>query len=131
MDRHGVTAHVIAPVGGELRRRSQREIVERTLLTARSIEFDAIVVADKTTSSGDIKLALLMQEAYRHCKPIGAWGTGSAVLDDVGIPSEGPGVLIADSMTKSFTNELVAVLGLHRAWDRADLVMASVVPPAR
>ena len=31
---------------------------------------------------------------------------------------------------KAFTQNLVAALGLHRAWDRAIAVMASAVPPA-
>jgi catalase len=131
LEKRGVTVRVIAPTGGVLARRTQREIVERTFLTVRSIEFDALVVAGKTATGGDLKLALLLQEAYRHCKPVGAWGTGAAVLDDVGIDTAGPGVVVADSVAKAFTDQLVRLLGLHRVWDRADIVMASAVPPAR
>lgn len=39
--------------------------MERTLLTARSVEFDALVVAGGWTPGRDIKLVLLLQEAFR------------------------------------------------------------------
>ena len=53
-------------------------IVEKTtLLTTESIEFDAVVVAAGTAPVNDIKLIVLLQEAFRHCKPIGAWGDGT------------------------------------------------------
>jgi catalase len=128
--RLGATALVIAPTGGVIGRGSRTETVERTLLTARSIEFDALVVADRTTPTPDIKLVLLLQEAYRHCKTLAAWGTGTAVLEAAGIDTGGAGVVIGDTVVKAFTDELTAAVGLHRAWHRAAAVMASAVPPA-
>jgi catalase len=126
----GATVHVIAPVGGVLKRGRREEIVERTNLTARSIEFDALVVAGGTGVSGDIKLVLLLQEAYRHLKAVAAWAEGAAVLQSAGIPADGPGVSLGTSVDKVFTTELVAAMGKHRAWDRAESVMASAVAPA-
>jgi len=70
----GVTALVIAPVGGVLKAGRRKITVDRTLATARSIEFDALVVAGGTTPSHDIKLIVLLQEAFRHCKAPSAWG---------------------------------------------------------
>jgi catalase len=128
--RLGATVLVIAPVGGVLAHGGRKEPADRTLLTARSIEFDALVVAGGTTLSGDIKLVLLLQEAFRHVKPLGAWGDGTAVLEAAGIPADGAGVVTADSVVKSFTDQLTAAVGLHRVWDRAPSVMASAVPPA-
>ena len=104
--------------------------MDRTLLTARSIEFDAVVVAGGTTPSGDIKLVLLLQEAFRHAKVLGAWGDGTAVLEAAGIPAGSAGVVTADTVAKSFTDQLTAAVGLHRVWERAHAVMASAVPPA-
>jgi catalase len=126
----GATVHVIAPVGGVLKKGRREEIVERTNLTARSIEFDALVVADGTSVSGDIKLVLLLQEAYRHCKAVAAWAEGAAVLVSAGIPTDGPGVSLGTSVDRTFITELVTALGRHRAWERASLVMASAVAPA-
>ena len=125
----GATALVIAPVGGVLASGARKETVDRTLLTTRSVEFDALVVAGGTTPTGDIKLTVLLQEAFRHCKALGAWGDGTAILEAAGITAGAPGVVTGDAAGKSFTDRLAAAVGLHRAWDRASAVMASAVPP--
>jgi catalase len=126
----GATALVIAPVGGVLGSGARKETVDRTLLTTRSVEFDALVVAGGTTPTGDIKLTVLLLEAFRHCKALGAWGDGTAILEAAGITADAPGVVTADTAGKSFTDQLAAAVGMHRAWDRAPDVMASAVPPA-
>jgi catalase len=126
----GASVLVVAPAGGVLSHGARQETVERTLLTARSIEFDAVVVAGGTTPSGDIKLVLLLQEAFRHAKVLGAWGDGTAVLEAAGVPAGSAGVVTADTVAKSFTDQLTAAVGLHRVWERAPAVMASAVPPA-
>jgi catalase len=126
----GVVALVIAPVGGILKAGRRKVTVDRTLATVRSIEFDALVVADGTTPSRDIKLVVLLQEAFRHCKALAAWGTGVEVLKSARISARDPGVSVSESADKAFTAELAAALGMHRAWARAPKVMASAVAPA-
>jgi catalase len=71
----------------------------------------------------------MLQEAFRHCKPIAAWGDGTAALIAAGIALDAAGVLVADSVNKSFTDALADVVGLHRVWERAIDVMASDVAP--
>ncbi|MBT0769624.1 catalase [Kineosporia sp. J2-2] len=126
----GAELLVIAPAGGFIGSGRSREVVQRTVLTARSVEFDAVLVADGTGHAPDIKTVILLQEMYRHCKAVGAWGDGIEVLTGAGVPENGPGVLHADSADKTFTAELVTALGLHRVWERADVVMADAVAPA-
>jgi len=125
----GATALVIAPAGGVLGSGTHAETVDRTLLTTRSVEFDALVVAGGTAPAGDIKLTLLLQEAFRHCKILAAWGDGTKVLEAAGITADAAGVVTGQTAVKSFTDQLAAAIGLHRAWDRAAAVMASAVPP--
>src|SRR6202451_4466748 len=125
----GATALVIAPVGGILGGGARKETVDRTLLPTRSVEFDALVVAGGTTSTGDIKLTVLLQEAFRHCKALGAWGHGTAILEAAGITADAPGVVTGAAAGKPSTARPPAAVGLHRAWDRAPAVMASAVPP--
>ena len=127
--KRGATVQVIAPSGGVLKKGRTSLTVDRILLTTRSIEFDALVVAAGTTPTNDIKLVLLLQEAYRHCKAIAAWGDGAAILTAAGIDPDAPGLVIGDTVDRTFTATLVAALGLHRAWDRADYVMASAIAP--
>jgi catalase len=130
LSKLGVTGLVLAPVGGVLKAGRQKVTVDRTSLTARSIEFDALVVAAGTTPTNDIKLTVLLQEAYRHCKPLACWGDGVSQLECAGLPAVGPGVFALEVAGKPLTEALVAALGRHRAWERASAVMASAVPPS-
>ena len=130
MDKVGASVFVLAPVGGVLKRGRTALVVDRTNLTARSVEFDAIVVAGGTAATGDIKQTVLLQEAYRHCKALAAWAGGEDILTAAGIDLKAPGVSVGTGVDKTFTDTLTAAIGLHRAWDRADLIMASAVAPA-
>ena len=125
MAASGAVVRVIAPVGGELKKGRATIVVDRTLLTTRSIEFDAVLVANGTAGLSDIKLTVLLQEAFRHCKAIGAWGDGVTVLRDAGIDIAAPGVLLSDGVDKGAIGAIVEAVGLHRAWERAAVVMAS------
>jgi catalase len=79
----------------------------------------------------DIKLVVMLQELFRHCKPLGAWGDGAALLEAAGIDRKAAGVLVGDDSDKAFSSDLVAALGLHRVWERAGAVMASAVAPSK
>jgi catalase len=126
----GATLRVIAPVGGTLGKGTRSEVVDRTFATTRSIEFDAIVVAGGTGSLADIKLTVLLQEAFRHAKVLAAWGDGAEALDTAGIDTTAPGILLSDTVVAAFTKTLVGAVGQHRVWERAPLVMASAGPAA-
>jgi catalase len=130
LEKEGASLLVIAAVGGTLSRGARTEAVDRTFATARSIEFDAVLVAKGTPATSDIKLVLLLQEAFRHCKLVGAWGDGVDALTASGIDLDGPGLVIGDTVVRTFTDQVVRGMGLHRAWDRAADVMASAVPPS-
>ena len=86
----GALLRVIAPHGGQLVKGKSVEIVERTFATGRSIEFDAIVVADGAPKDGDFRALVMLQEAFRHLKAVGAWGDGVEVLRAAGIDPERP-----------------------------------------
>lgn len=85
----------------------------------------------RATPTRDIKLVVLLQEAFRHCKPVAAWDDGTAAPAAAGIDLGAPGVLVAASVGKSFTDALADAVGLHRVWERAVDVMASEVAPVR
>jgi catalase len=130
LEAEGALLRVIAPQGGQLVKGSMVEIVERTFATGRSIEFDAIVVADGAPKDGDVRAVVMLQEAFRHLKAVGAWGDGVSVLASAGIDREAPGVLTGKKSNPKLAAALVAALGMHRAWDRTPLVAASLVPPS-
>ncbi|WP_282796321.1 catalase [Streptomyces sp. CC224B] len=131
----GMVPLVVAPTGGVLG--GGAVTVQRTFATARSVEFDAILLAGvpgagadahgardakalptlPSRDTGDPRVALLLSEAYRHGKAIGAWGGGEAFLEASGVPLTAPGVVVADSGTAALA-ELTGLMGKHRAWER-------------
>jgi catalase len=129
LEAEGALLRVIAPHGGQLKKGRQVEIVERTFATGRSIEFDALLVADGAPKDGDFRALVMLQEAFRHLKAIGAWGDGVTVLADAGIEPDHPGVLTGRKANGKLATGLIGALGMHRAWDRTPLVRASMVPP--
>ncbi|MFI9596382.1 hypothetical protein [Nonomuraea sp. NPDC052265] len=103
----GMTPFVIAPKGGML---GGALAVRRTFATARSVEFDAVLLAgapapgddaygarDAKAGDGgtpvDPRVLLLVDEAYRHAEAVGGWGTAAQALQAAGIPAQAPGVV--------------------------------------
>ena len=120
LTKEGAVLRLIADTGGKLVRDGITETVDRTLLTTRSIEYDAVVVADGTAGLADPKLALLLSEANRHFKALGGWGDGAEVLKAAGINPAAPGVVVGARPTPGFMEKLLTALRMHRSWDRAD-----------
>ena len=60
-----------------------------------------------------------VQSAFRHCKPIAAWGDGVDLLANAGIDAGAAGVATAAKANKSFVSTILSNLSLHRHWDRA------------
>ena len=127
LDAEGAQLKVLAPHGGVLGKGKDQQVVERTNVSARSIEFDAVVVADGAPRDGDVKATILLQEALRQLKPFAAWGDGAEVLASAGV--SGPGVFTGKA-AGDVVADLITAMGQHRVWERADLVTASAVPPA-
>ncbi|MFG1945944.1 catalase [Nonomuraea sp. NPDC048826] len=128
----GMTPLIIAPTGGML---GGTLPVQRTFVTARSVEFDALLVASApppgndaygardakagggTDAPVDPRVLLLINETYRHAKPIGGWGTAAQAISQAGVPPQAPGLAIAeDGMTA--LEETLRLLAAHRVWDR-------------
>ncbi|WP_250030160.1 catalase [Paractinoplanes maris] len=132
----GMVPLVIAPHGGVV----DGVTVQRTFATARSIEYDAILLAGAPAPAPDAvpardakagapsspavdpRVTLLVEEAWRHAKAIGAWGAGVTVLEQTGLAGT-PGVVAADSATTALT-ELQTLLAKHRVWQRFPATIA-------
>ncbi|MFF4399550.1 catalase [Streptomyces sp. NPDC001480] len=133
----GMVPLVVAPAGGSLGRGSNELTVQRSYATARSVEFDAVLVAGppgvgsdghgaRDAKAGvavleqvavDPRVALLLNEAFRHGKAIGVWGGGEAVLAAAGVPTDADGVITADA-GPSALQEVIRLLAAHRVWER-------------
>ncbi len=116
---------VIAPIRGTVGSRIRIETHESTSAITGSIEFDAILVA--AGSLANSKLIVLLKEAFRHARVLGAWGDGAAALE---VDITAPGVLASDSIVAASSKELIALLGLHQVWDHAAPIMNPAGPAA-
>ncbi|GAB3847082.1 catalase [Nesterenkonia populi] len=132
IDAQGMVPLVVAPTGAPL---STGVHPQRTYLTARSVEFDAIIFATGPSrgaagadpagdqklgdpvgvSNVDPRLTLMAAEAYRHSKAL-VFAEGSAVLTSAGIRAGAPGVLVGDPPAQ--LEELFELMGAHRVWER-------------
>jgi catalase len=125
----GTVPLLIANHGGEL---GDGLVAQRTYATARSVEYDAVLVAGAPTPPGstgggpeanptpatvDGRVVLLLQEAFRHGKAVAAWGAGTTALEAAGIPGDVPGVYVTGGATAAL-DDVMAALGKHRAWER-------------
>ena len=129
---------IIAPTGGKLEGQGADPIViQRSFATARSIEFDAVLLAGAPSPGADAfagrdakagsptgaedaidpRITLLLDECWRHAKAIGAWGQGEQALRAAGIPSDAPGVVLGQGGEDVF-REVTALLAAHRVWER-------------
>ena len=134
LDAAGIVPLVIAPAGGFLGGAESGIPVQRTYLTARSTEFDAVVVAasgapakDATQgrdakagepgASLDPRVVLLLSEMFRHAKAIGGWGPAVTCLDGASIPTDAAGIALGEG-PDDVVAQLAGLLAAHRAWDR-------------
>lgn len=104
---------VFASHGGTLDRNGG-PTVSRTYSTGRSVEVDAVLVAG---SPAEASARTLIDEAFRHLKPIGVLPTGTNLLAAAGVPAEGEGIFTG-SDASDIVSSLVAGLEEHRVWNR-------------
>ncbi|MFE5852739.1 catalase [Streptomyces sp. NPDC056500] len=132
----GMVPLVIAATGGVLGSGSDTVTVQRTFATARSVEYDALLLAGDPDAADDAhgardakagnrlaaiatdpRVVLLLAEAYRHGKAIGALTGAAAALDAADIPLDAPGVITGDG-PEAVLEPLLGLLRNHRVWKR-------------
>jgi catalase len=117
----GAVPHVIAVRKGALPGSNRGAVIpiDRSFHTANPALNDAIVVAHGAGLTAEPAALMWVQTAFRHMKPIAAWGDGADVLSAAGVPADAPGVRTARSVDAAFTEGVLADMGVHRHWGRA------------
>ncbi|GAA4883399.1 catalase [Kitasatospora terrestris] len=129
---------VVGPTGGALRVDGEEPVaVQRTFATARSLEFDAVLLAGvpapgldadgaRDAKAGnpaapaapvDPRITLMLTEAWRHGKAVGGWGAAGQALEAAGIPADAPGVVLGDDGEDVLAG-ITTLLAAHRVWER-------------
>lgn len=131
----GMTPLVIAPRGGKI----NGVPVERTFSMIRSVEFDALLLAGNPGPAADAAVArdakagatvlnqtdprvvLLVNETWRHAKPIATAGEGQEILSSEYV-KDSQGVVAAPSLTEAFV-QVKGLLAQHRVWERFETLI--------
>ncbi|MFC9897942.1 catalase [Nocardia sp. NPDC127579] len=136
LTERGALVEVIGPHGGAVRAEDGadgRLEVDRALATVASVLYDAVVVAGGSSSAETLarngSAVHFVLEAFKHGKPIGAFGSGAVVLRVAGIvtdiaPSEDigadHGVVTTDAEPrKEFVTAFANAVAAHRNWQRS------------
>ena len=119
---------IIAPHHGFIMTDAGGEIpVDFTYLTASSVLFDAIYVPagqDLNALASDNDVMDFVNDAYRHCKVVGADGEGIELLSGSNFASkldnnEDAGLIVNEkSGETAFADEFISAMALHRIWER-------------
>lgn len=127
----GMVPLVIAPHGGPV---GDGLVAQRTFATARSVEFDVLLLAGAPvpasdalplrdakagaadTTTVDPRVVLLVEECFRHAKVIGAWGAGVTALEAAGVTGT-PGIVRGDSGPEVLPR-VQEQMAMHRVWER-------------
>ena len=108
----GMVPLVISTRGGKL---ADSDVdVSRTYLTARSIEFDALIVADVPPVAA---ARVLLDEAFRHHKAIALRDDARTAVEAAGVDLAADGV-VGGATLPALLAEVKDLLAAHRVWTR-------------
>ncbi|RYZ76598.1 MAG: catalase HPII, partial [Proteobacteria bacterium] len=134
--KNDAKACIIAPHMGFIATQEGGEIpVEFTYLTASSVLFDAVYVPGGLglqTLSGDCDVVEFLNDAYKHCKVIGADGEGIDLMAVTNFASNNEnvkdeGIVFGETAADpSFAQEFVAAMGQHRFWERENTIYKTI-----
>jgi catalase len=91
--------------------------VDESFLIAASVLFDAVYVAGGAELNQEADAVRFVNEAYRHCKAIGAGGDGVAFVKELTYAGIGDGQDEAVVLGRPAA-EFIAAVAAHRNWDR-------------
>lgn len=127
LKKEGAAGTVIAKHLGTLTGEDGSKLeIDQSFLTASSVMFDAIFIP-----SGEKSVNALLKcghskrfidEAYRHCKPIGAIGKGIELVDACLTKSSSneSGIINAGKDDASFLKSFKEAIAKHRFWEREE-----------
>jgi catalase len=133
LEAQGAMAKIIGPHAGNLKTDTGKEIkTDHTFFSSSSVLFDAVYIPgakNLTILENNANIIEFINDAYRHCKVIGADTDAKTLLTKTTI-----GNILADKKDvilhgivinndKNFTSNFITELGKHRIWEREKLIV--------
>lgn len=133
LEDKGATAKIVGPHAGSIKTDTGKEIkTDFTFFSSSSVLFDAVYIpggANLTSLEGNDNVIQFINDAYRHCKVIGADAGTEKLLSKTTIGNKLadnkettlPGVVM--NTDTSFTGDFITQLGKHRIWEREEKIV--------
>lgn len=118
---------IVAPHLGAVISDTDGEIhADFSFLTASSVLFDAVYIPDGlglTVLAESDEVNEFLNDAYKHCKVIGADGRAVSLLSAANfaskITNDDQGLIVTKEVaSEKFTKDFIQAMGKHRFWDR-------------
>jgi catalase len=123
LEGKGAMVKIVAPHAGKLKTSSGEMMIDESFVTTSSVLFDAVFVPGGEKSITALKdegeAIHFLDEAFKHCKPIGADG-GKGLLEETHFWKK----LTADELAEKGViidkdpSEFIMAVGKHRFWNR-------------
>ncbi len=130
--KKGAKAYIIAPHLGFISTDQGGEIpVDYSFLTSSSVLFDAVFIADGqglASLDGDGDVLEFINDAYKHCKTIGADGAGIGLLAGTNFAQKtanqkDDGLIISETAgDRAFAENFINAMAQHRFWQRENIL---------
>ncbi len=128
LEAEGAVTHIIAPKLGFIVAENSAQIpADQSLLTAASVLYDAVYVAgginSAATLEGEPDAVHFLNQAYKHCKAIGAHRSAVQVLEATYFGKKlqekkrEDGVIIEEDL-KKLSADFIKAIAQHRFWER-------------
>lgn len=133
LEAKGAMAKIIGPHAGNIKGDAGNPIkTDHTFFSSSSVLFDAVYIPSAiniATLENNDNVIEFVNDAYRHCKVIGADTDAKALLSKTTIGNKLadkkdttlPGVIM--NIDNSFSNEFITQLGKHRIWEREEKIV--------
>jgi catalase len=141
LEAGGAKAHIISKHQGMLKSSSGEELeVDKSYVTTASVLYDAVYIPGGKENVETLKIQgdaiHFVNEAFRHCKPLGAIGEGVELLKAANLPDiqfagqesadkdiplisdKGVVTAVNEGERSSFNKSFTTAIANHRHWDR-------------
>src|SRR5690606_2058701 len=133
----GAMVKILAPHGGMIKSSDGTEVkVDHDYDTTASVLYDAVFIpsGEKSITSlkRQAKAVKFLNEAYKHCKPIGVEGNARELQEPtyfngkLDMDSSKQGIVVKEASSPELSQAFIKAIEEHRFWDRQDVDLIPV-----
>lgn len=122
LEKAGAVTKLIAPKLGPVKTSNGETLkADEAFFLATSVVYDAVFVAGGDNLAGEAEAVHFVNEAYKHCKAIGAASSVDVFMAKTFVDSAAEGVIAPSGNGKGMASEFIAAIAQHRFWSREEI----------